>query len=76
MCQPADAMNDQPYVKLMRCHKHDAFHLWVGKATVHLTPRELLLIGGAINAWWKNHPDELERIQPFDLFSSHSKESE
>ncbi|MEM9250896.1 MAG: hypothetical protein AAGB29_00975 [Planctomycetota bacterium] len=75
MCQPTDADHEQSYVKLLHCGNHDTFHLWVGKATVHLTPRELLLIGGAINSWWQNHPEQLKEIQPFDMFSSNTKET-
>ncbi|MEO0587772.1 MAG: hypothetical protein AAF078_09045 [Planctomycetota bacterium] len=75
MCQTADAERETPYVKLMHCPEHGVFHLWVGKATIHLTPRELLLLGGSINAWWSRHPDQLEQIARFDMFSSNTKES-
>ena len=75
MCHPADAERETPYVKLMHCPEHDMFHLWVGKATVHLTPRELLLLGGSINSWWARHREQLEKIAPYDMFPSNPKES-
>jgi len=58
---------ESDYVRLFHCPAHEAFHLWVGKATVHLTPRELLLLGAAIDRWWRQHPEELEKLEPFDL---------
>lgn len=56
---------ESDYVKLYHCPDHDAFHLWLGKATVHLTPRELLLLGAAIDRWWRDHPESVDKLQPY-----------
>lgn len=33
----------------------------------HITPRERLLLGAAINRWWHEHPEQVDRIAPFDF---------
>lgn len=65
MCTPQADLPDSDYVKLMHCPAHGTFHLSVSKATVHLTPRELLLLGAAINRWWQEHPEQAGNIKPF-----------
>lgn len=45
-------------VRLCQC-KHGTFHLNVNGATLHLHPHELALVGKAINAWARRHPDQL-----------------
>lgn len=69
MTHPPDA-NDHTgdLVKLHHCPTHGCFHLSVGKATVHLTPRELLLVGAAIERWWNEHPDEIDKLPLFNWF--------
>lgn len=56
------------YVKLYHCPGHDTFHLWLGKATIHLSPRELLLLGAAIDRYWRSHPEKAQALQQFDFF--------
>ncbi len=58
---------ESDYVKLLHCDDHDAFHLWVGKATIHLTPRELFLLGAAIDRWWRDHPERIEQLTRFEF---------
>ncbi len=65
MCTPAADLPESEYVKLMHCQKHNVFHLWVGKATIHLTPRELLLLGAAIDRWWRDHPEKVHELPKF-----------
>jgi len=61
------SLPDSEYVKLYHCPDHDAFHLWVGKATIHLSPRELLLLGAAIDRYWQSNPEQVDAIEPFDF---------
>jgi len=65
MCVPDDQLSQTEYVKLMYCPKHQQFHLYVGKATIHLTPREVLLLGATIHRWWQDHPQQAQDIEPF-----------
>ncbi len=67
MCQNTPDPPECDYVRLIHCPSHDSFHLWLGKATVHLTPRELLLLGAAIDRWWREHPEQLHSLKPFDI---------
>jgi len=60
------------YVKLFHCPKHNLFQLGIGRASFCLTPRELLLLGGAIERWWLRHPDQFHQIQPFNFDPSDS----
>lgn len=59
------SLPESDYVKLYHCPDHESFHLWVGKATVHLTPRELFLLGAAIDRWWRDHPELIKQLKPY-----------
>ncbi len=50
--------NDSPRVRLFQC-EHGTFHLLVNDVTLHLHPHELALIGSAINAWARRHPEQV-----------------
>ena len=75
MSQQPSNSNEHEYVKLMHCPAHETFHLCIGRASVRLTPRELLLLGAAINRWWDQHPEQVEKLQPFEWLSSNERES-
>lgn len=76
MCEINDNPDGMDYVKLFHCPTHGTFHLYVGRATVHMTPRELLLLGAAIDRWWNEHRDQLESLQPFDWFEKNERKSQ
>jgi hypothetical protein len=52
-------------VKLVRC-PHGKFHLNLGGMSLHLSTRELLLIGQAVNRWIQHHPETLTRLDEED----------
>jgi len=67
MCNDDVHNMETDLVKLAHCPTHDVFHLGLGKATIYLTPREVLLLGAAINQWWQDHPEHLNAVRPFVL---------
>ncbi len=48
-------------VRLSRCD-HGVFHLYLGGQTLHLTARELLMIGQVISRWVHTHSDLLSEL--------------
>lgn len=64
---PPQPLPEASYVKLYECPNHGCFHLSIGKVVVSLTHRELLLLGASINRWWEQHPEQVERLEPFDF---------
>jgi|GEM_PF-6137340 len=70
MCVIRPIFPESECVKLYHCPNHDNFHLWLNKSTIHITPRELFLLGAAINRWWHEHPDQVDRIASFDFTPS------
>lgn len=65
MCRKYIEDQETQFVQLMHCPEHNRFHLCLGKASLQLTPREVLLLGATIDRWWKNHPDQLKEVRPF-----------
>ena len=50
------------HVRLVPCG-HGNLHLYLGKQTLHLTPRELGIIGSVISRWLRQHPSLLRELE-------------
>lgn len=52
-------------VRLTRC-QHETYRLNLENMTLHLTAREMLMIGQAINRWVQAHPQVLAALDEGD----------